>query len=120
MHITGDFSGLHSHLMLNAKEQWYLKPEVLVLSSTMPIQTVYVGQLSILVIILSYKSFSNVVPYNNFSAHNGHRFRTFKCTKSLVKYIAINDTKILDYTSMEGDFSGLLIHLTRPMIAMET
>ena len=31
----------------------------------MPIQTVYVGQLSILGIILSYKSFSNVVPYNN-------------------------------------------------------
>ena len=56
----------------------------------MPVQTVYVGQLSILGIIPGYKSFSNV-PYNNLFAHNGHRFRTFKCTKSLVKYIAIND-----------------------------
>ena len=63
----------------------------------MPIQTVCAGQLSILGIISDYKSFSNVVPFNNLLAHNGHRFRTFKCTKSFVKYIAINDetTKIL-------------------------
>ena len=53
-------------------------------------QTVYVGQLSDLGIIPGYKSLSNV-PYNNLLAHNVHRVRTFKCTKSLVKYIAINN-----------------------------
>ena len=82
MHVPRDFSGLHSHLMPNAKEQQYLKPEALILSSTMSIQTVHVGQLSILGIILGYKRFSNVVPYKNLFAHNGHKFRTFKCTKS--------------------------------------
>ena len=48
--------------MSNAKEQKYLKPEVLILLSTMPIKTVCVGQLSILEIIPGYKGFSNVVP----------------------------------------------------------
>ena len=78
MNITGDFSELHSHPMPNAKEQQYLKPEVLILSSAMPIQTVYVGRLSILGIFLGYKNFSNGVPYNNLFAHNGHRFRNTK------------------------------------------
>ena len=62
MHIVEDFLGLHSHLMSNAKEQKYLKPEVLILLSTMPIKTVYVDQLSVLEIIPGYKGFSNIVP----------------------------------------------------------
>ena len=62
MHIVEDFLGLHSHLMSIAKEQKYLKPEVLILLSTMPIKTVYVDQLSVLEIIPGYKGFSNIVP----------------------------------------------------------
>ena len=89
MHIIGDFSGLLTHLMLNAKEQQYLKPEVLILSSTIQCK-LFVGQLSDLGIIPGYKSLSNL-PSNNLLAHNGHRVKTFKCTKSLVKYIAINN-----------------------------
>ena len=57
----------------------------------MPIQTIYVGQFSIAETIPGYERFSNIVLYNNLFAHNGHRFRTFKCTKSLDICVSIND-----------------------------